>query len=133
MPDFAGLWTLVDWRRSGDGPFPLDRPSQFGEGARGTLCYEAGGFVSAFLMRADWGTSGQVAGPGFIAYAGRWRVAGAEVLHEVEFASIPAWVGTTLVREWSFTPQGELVLLTPWRESAGGRTRDRLTWRRRTG
>jgi len=28
------------------------------------------------------------------------------------------------------TPEGILVLLTPWRAAATGRTRDRLSWRR---
>jgi hypothetical protein len=123
--DFAGVWTLADWRRTGgDVTYP------FGEGARGRIAYDASGSVAAFLMRADWGATGPAGGPGFMAYAGRWRVDGNEVRHAVEFASIPGWVGTTLVREWSFTPDGTLVLLTPWRDAPAGRTRDQLSWRR---
>jgi hypothetical protein len=124
MDDLIGIWSLADWRLI-DG-----RPAQFGQRVGGTICYERSGFVSAFLMRTDWGATGRAGGPGFMGYAGRWRVEGAEVRHDVEFASIPEWVGTTLVREWSFTPEGILVLLTPWREGSEGRTRDRLSWRR---
>jgi hypothetical protein len=123
--DILGAWTLVDWRRTGPNPYP------YGEGARGSLCYDAGGFVFAHLMRADWGTTGIAAGEGFMAYSGRWSVVGAEVHHAVETASIPAWVGTTLVREWSFGENGDLILFTPWRDSRVGRTRDQLVWRRR--
>jgi hypothetical protein len=124
-PDFAGVWALADWRRTGGAiEFP------FGEGARGRIIYAPSGFVSAVLMRADWEATGPAGGPGFMAYAGRWHVDGNEVRHAVEFASIHAWVGTTLVREWSFTPEGILELLTPWRDGAAGRTRDRLSWRR---
>jgi hypothetical protein len=124
MEALLGVWTLADWRRTGERPFP------FGEGARGALCYDRSGFVSAHLMRADWGATGPATGAGHVAYAGRWEIVGNEVRHAVEFATIPAWVGTTLVREWSFAPSGELVLLTPWHQSSAGRTRDTLTWRR---
>jgi hypothetical protein len=124
VDDLIGVWSLAGWTRI-DG-----QPAQFGPSVSGRLCYERGGFVSAFLMRTDWGATGPSEGPGFMGYAGRWRIDGAEVRHDVEFASIPAWVGTTLVREWSFTPEGILVLLTPWRAAAAGRTRDRLSWRR---
>ena len=124
MEELIGVWTRADWRRI-DG-----RAAQFGASVDGRLCYERGGFVSAFLMRTDWGATGPAGGPGFMGYAGRWRVEGAEVRHAIDFASIPEWVGTTLVREWSFTPEGILLLLTPWREGSRGRTRDRLSWRR---
>jgi len=124
MDELIGVWSLAAWRRI-DG-----QAAQFGESVVGKLCYDASGFVSAFLMRTDWGATGPAGGPGFMGYAGRWRVDGAEVHHAVEFASIPEWVGTTLVREWSFAPTGELVLLTPWRDGRSGRTREQLTWRR---
>jgi hypothetical protein len=125
MEGLIGVWSLADWRRIDGGA------AQFGESVVGKLCYERGGFVSAFLMRTDWGTTGPASGPGFMGYAGRWRVEGAEVRHAIEFASIPEWVGTTLVREWSFTPEGILVLLTPWRGHGEKRTRDQLSWRPR--
>lgn len=124
MDALIGVWFLADWRRI-DG-----QPAQFGASVDGRLCYERGGFVSAFLMRTDWGATGPAGGPGFMGYAGRWRVEGAEVRHEIDFASIPEWVGTTLVREWSFAPTGDLVLLTPWHDGRSGRTRDKLIWRR---
>jgi hypothetical protein len=124
MDEFIGVWSLADWRRIDGGP------AQFGESVVGRICYEPSGFVSAFLMRTDWGATGPAGGPGFMAYAGRWRIDGSKVRHDVEFSSNPQWVGTTLVREWSFAPTGELVLLTPWRDGGSGRTRDQLTWRR---
>jgi len=124
MEGLIGVWSLADWRRVDE------RPAQFGERVDGRLHYEGSGFVSAFLMRTDWGATGPAGGPGFMGYAGRWRVEGSEVRHEIDFASIPEWVGTTLVREWSFTPEGILVLLTPWRDGSNGPTRDRLSWRR---
>jgi hypothetical protein len=125
MTDVTGVWSLVAWRRSGGGA-----ALPFGEAPVGALCYDASGFVSAQLMRSDAASYAPAGHVRFLAYCGRWRIEGAQVVHTVAMASLPEWVGTDLVREWSFTPQGRLVLLTPWRQDRHGRSRDEVEWQR---
>ena len=65
----------------------------------------------------------------FLAYAGRYSVAGDHVTHHVEVASVENWVNTDLVRRIKI--QGDrMTLITP-PQSVGGRMQTtELVWER---
>ena len=63
---------------------------------------------------------------GVIAYAGRYEVDGDRVLHHVQVAFLPDWVGTTNVRVYRFEGN-RLILSTPPDAQGGVR---RIHWQR---
>ena len=116
-----GVWSLARWGRiRGDGPF-LD----FGPAARGRLIYLENGLMSAHLERAsvDRPAEHQV-----YSYSGRWRTEGETAFHEVDFANIPEWLGTTLTRTILLDDGKRLHLETPPVASRNGDVRDILEW-----
>lgn len=65
----------------------------------------------------------------FLAYAGRYRLIGDEVIHSVEISSIQSYVGKNLVRTLKF--QGDqIVLVTPPTPVKGKIQTFELIWRR---
>ena len=117
----VGVWSLARWGRiRGDGPF-LD----FGPAARGRLIYLENGLMSAHLERAsvDRPAEHQV-----YSYSGRWRTEGETAFHEVEFANIPEWLGTTLTRTILHDDGKRLHLETPPVASRNGDVRNILEW-----
>ena len=115
----TGVWSLARWGRiRGDGPF-LD----FGPAARGRLIYLEIGLMSAHLERTSVGrrTERQV-----YSYSGRWRIEGKTAFHDVDFANIPEWLGTTLTRSILLDDGKRLHLETPPVASRNGDVRDRL-------
>ncbi len=60
------------------------------------------------------------------AYAGRWELVGERLLHHIDIAIFPAWMGTTRVRFPSLA--GDLLTLTTLPEADGCVTR--IYWRR---
>jgi hypothetical protein len=63
------------------------------------------------------------------AYAGRWELVGERLLHHIDIAIFPAWMGTTRVRFPSLA--GDLLTLTTLPEADGSVTR--IYWRRAAG
>lgn len=117
----VGVWSLARWGRiRGDGPF-LD----FGPVARGRLIYLENGLMSAHLERAsvDRPAERQV-----YSYSGRWRTDCKTAFHEVDFANIPEWLGTTLTRTILLDDGERLHLETPPVASRNGDVRDVLEW-----
>lgn len=99
---FIGVWHLVSCaRKHKDGKvvFP------YGEKPVGRITYDSAGRMSAQLMRPGR-TSPLTGDPanGFMAYYGTFDVDEARhtVIHHVQAALIPAWVGTDLERTYRF-------------------------------
>ncbi len=118
-----GTWNLLSWViRSADGAIahPL------GERPAGMITYDDAGRVAVQLMRADRPRSGSAdpfgAAPdeivaawmGFLSYAGRYELdpRGGRVVHVVEIASFPNWVGSRQERTYHHEGR-QLVLSTP--------------------
>jgi len=110
---FVGHWRLISFeQRSPSGE--VIQP--FGKDPIGRISYDAGGHVSAQLMRRDRakfansdfqkGTDAENrdAFTGYAAYYGSYTVdeKAGTVTHHVEGAWFPNWIGTTLLRRYEF-------------------------------
>ncbi|HEX2576221.1 MAG TPA: lipocalin-like domain-containing protein [Aquihabitans sp.] len=134
-----GTWRLTRWDSAVDGTF---RGYPMGEDARGQIIYSTDGNMSAILMMADRPRSEaaqfhqaspeerEIAALGYVSYGGTWTLADETVVHRVEFALFPNWIGTDLVRtvDW----QGDELVLTsiPETTSSGKVVVNRLVWER---
>lgn len=132
-----GAWQLQHWQvvyEDGTTTEP------FGPGAEGLLLYTADGWMSACIMaggRARLSSGNPREAPeferaaafdGYFSYAGRWRILGRRVQHEVTLALNPGLVGTLQLRDAQWAER-ELTLSAE--EFVRGGTRlHRLTWRR---
>lgn len=137
--DLEGAWVYHRWRITyADGR--VTEP--FGAGATGLLLYTADGRMSATIMaagRAPFAAANPRAATraeradafdGYFSYAGRWRLVGGRVLHEVEVALNPGLVGSRQWREAKLVGR-RLVLSVEEGEGAAAR-RHELGWRRPT-
>lgn len=118
----VGAWHLAEWRIT----YSDDRaPSfPFGRDAQGLLVYSGDGYMSALIQRPSrpplTGASAKhspaeqrlAAFDGAFAYAGRYSVRGAEVIHHVSLALNPNFIGSEQVRAtaWATTPNGTLQI-----------------------
>lgn len=138
---FVGAWRLLSCEAldlAGEVRYP------FGQRATGQLFYDGAGNMSAHLMRPDrphfagrdpaLGTDAEVrdAFDGYVGYFGTYSVDGATraVTHRVVGASFPNWVGTDLVRYYTFDENGRLRLATPPIEVKGRSLEYVLLWGR---
>ena len=120
-----GTWALVatEWRRA-DGR----HSNPFGADATGILIYDAAGYMSAQVMRADRppaavagiDTAMTTAVPGYIAYFSTYEVnvEGMLITHHVIGSVFPGWVGQTHGR--NFSVEGDRLTLTADVVSADG-------------
>lgn len=121
----VGTWALVstEWRRA-DGR----HANPFGANAAGIVIYDAAGYMSAQVMRADR-ASAAIAGidtamasaaPGYIAYFGTYEIdAAARVItHQVIGSAFPGWVGQSHGRD--FVVDGDRLVLSADVVSADG-------------
>lgn len=109
--DLIGVWRLLSY-------FDVDdtgktREGPLGLAPRGLLIYGADGYMSVSMMRTDQdslpcsASSKDVrAAPmnpqtTFMGYAGKWRLIGRRVIHEVKVSAHHHMVDTELVRDWS--------------------------------
>ncbi len=135
----VGGWHLVRWEVVYDGGDRTTLP--FGPDAIGLLTYTGDGQMSACIMAAgrhafatpnprDASAADRArAYDGYFSYAGRWRIAGHRVIHEVEIALNPGMVGSTQVRDARL--DGRRLELSALETLAGGATRlHRLVWQR---
>lgn len=140
QPSVLGAWRLVSYEtqaQDGTKTFPL------GQDVAGMAIYLPNGRVSIQFMRRDrprfkagdaWrGTleEEREAFRGFFAYAGRYTIDAARstVTHHLEIASAPNYVGTDLVRTFSFSGN-RLTLRTPQRQLMGQSAFSTLIWER---
>jgi hypothetical protein len=139
VDDLTGSWRLTCWDHSIDGShrgFPL------GEDAEGQIIYAPDGNMSAILMQArrepfgaaqfHQGTAEQreVAALTYISYGGTYELDGDRVVHHLDFALFPDWIGTDLIRVVSW--EGDQLVLTtlPETTTSGKTVVNRLIWRR---
>ena len=116
MSDLHGTWNLKSiYSQSKSG----NRNFHFGEDAVGRLTYTPNGFMHAFIMKRDRptfegggideGTSEEIrsAFQDFDAYSGRYTVdlSAGTVVHHVDMARSPAWVGLDLMRFFKIEDQ----------------------------
>jgi hypothetical protein len=136
----VGTWQLQHWRciyQDGTATEP------FGDRAEGLLLYSADGWMSACIMaagRARLSPGNPREAPeferaaafdGYFSYAGRWRILGRRVQHEVTLALNPGLVGTLQLRDAQLAER-ELTLSAEESLRSGTRLH-RLTWRRAAG
>ncbi|HEX4821007.1 MAG TPA: lipocalin-like domain-containing protein [Acidimicrobiales bacterium] len=133
----VGTWSLVSAHaRAAD----VTDEAPYGDAPRGVLTYTADGRVVAMVSYSDRArlSGDRVAAPveeraaafaTFFAYAGRFAVREASVVHHVEVSSVENWVGTELVRLVELVGR-RLTLRTP-PVSVGGEVRvTELVWDR---
>jgi hypothetical protein len=130
---FVGLWRLVN----------VDTFDEKGVAAAaaydgGRVMYDAAGNMSAQLMRSGRKPLSQpstdaeraAAYATYTAYYGKYTVdaAAGTVTHHVEGAANPNWVKTDLVRWYTFSADGNRLMLSV--KNAAGRVTTTLTWER---
>lgn len=135
--DLVGAWRLKRWEtvyRDGR------RTEPFGARATGLLQYTADGWMSANIMAAGRpklsgtnprrapATERAAAFDGYFSYAGRWRLSGGVVRHDVTIALNPAMVGTTQLRDARIS--GRILTLSAAEELPGDERVHRLIWER---
>jgi hypothetical protein len=130
-----GNWTLLSYvTENPDG----SQGKPYGA-AVGRLSYDQYGHMSGQVMRpgrlevspGQWSTQEvRSAYAGYIAYFGTYEVndAGDTVVHHVEGALNPGWVGGDQLRRMRF--EGDLLILSTDVPKGGGIVRHTLTWKR---
>ena len=139
-PSLLGTWRLVSFEAR-DSKGQLQYP--LGERVSGMLMYDAGGNMSAHVMRNDrplfaandpgFGTDAEVraAFDGHAPYFGTYTLdqATQTVIHHVRGAWYPNWIGNDQLRRFTFDGS-RLVLSTPSLVSDGQSLEYVLTWER---
>jgi hypothetical protein len=136
----VGGWRLRRWvatDAAGTEMLPM------GAAADGYLGYTADGTMIAMMgsgERAPFDSDDVTGGTdaerarafaSFIAYAGRYEIAGDAVIHEVASSLFPNWIGTRQQRHWELDATGRYLTLTSPPILQDGATRvHRLTWER---
>lgn len=151
LEPFLGAWSLEAWTVTQPGKAPVN---PFGEAAKGYIIYTPQGVMSATLMKPDrprletsrpdmparfassirsmraegtsdaFSTAYFQAAAQYMNYCGRYSITRDTVTHHVEAALIPDWVGTDLVRRYSF--ENDRLVLTAEEDGV----LDQLTWKR---
>lgn len=141
MSPLVGTWELVEWTAQVGSR--VQRP--FGGDVVGLLTYTPEGRMWATLMRRDrepvgastlaGATASQraAAAAGYLNYAGTYEHSDDRVVHNVEVALMPNWVGAEQVRRVAWFDD-ELELSTdPEPGRSGTEIVNRLRWRRLGG
>lgn len=137
--DLIGAWRLISWEIDFEG---LDQPARpFGEHPVGWLLYSADGAMSAQLMSHGrpglGGRSIRKLSPEerldvletFFAYAGRYRIEDDVIIHEVDVALNPDFIGQDQHRKAEL--DGDRLILRGSETDARGRQRRHcLIWQR---
>jgi hypothetical protein len=133
--ELVGTWKLVSASTTSSTGERNETP--YGPSPAGLLTYTVDGRVTAMIShggRKSLSTLARVeeqamAFKTFLAYAGRYRLSGDEVIHSVEISSIQNYVGKDLVRSVKF--QGDqIILVTPPTPVKGRIQTFELIWRR---
>jgi hypothetical protein len=133
--DLVGTWRLVSASTTTSTGERSETP--YGPNPIGLLTYTADGRVVAMISHAGRKSISTLARPEeqaeafktFLAYAGRYKLSGDEVIHSVEISSIENYVGQDLIRSVKF--QGDrIVLVTPPTPVKGKIQTFELIWQR---
>jgi lipocalin-like protein len=134
-----GEWELVSYELTVGGR----TVEPWGHDVEGRLCYERGGRMWVHMMKRDRpryapGTASleqvAAAAEGYIGYCGRYVIeqdAGdgtGTVLHRIEVAALPSWVGTDQRRH--FDADGERLVLYGRIDVPGQTIEVRIAWKR---
>ena len=126
----VGAWTLVSWESQAmDGT--VTQP--YGPNPMGQIVYSESGRMSAQLMHPN--TSLPEVTDRFFSYYGSYMVdAGSSVvIHHVEGALLPTWVGTERPRSFTFDGRDRVILNTmPDAQRTNGAV-STLVWQRVSG
>lgn len=121
LEQIAGSWKLSSFiykAEDGSSFYP------YGKEANGIIIYDKAGYMSAIITRTDRpDISTQDFGllpdkeklalaKGFMTYTGKYEILSDRILHNIEIAYIPNWVGTSFERFPSLE-DGKLILATP--------------------
>jgi hypothetical protein len=135
----AGRWQLLECRTVGDDGATTGQP--FGEHPRGALVYTPGGWMAgqiAAASRPAVDDEDLLGGPQeqraaaystYVAYWGRYTVAGDRIIHHVDTSLVPGWTGIEQVRYFSLSGD-VLALRTPPMRLAGATVVTELSWQR---
>lgn len=135
----VGRWDLLECRSVDDDGAITGQP--FGESPRGSLIYTPGGWMSGQLSagsRPAVDGPDPLAGPPdqraaafstYMAYWGRYEVAGDRIIHHLDGSLIPGWSGLEQVRYLSLSGD-VLVLRTAPMLLGGARLVGEIIWRR---
>jgi hypothetical protein len=133
--ELVGTWKLVSASTTTSTGDRSETP--YGPSPTGLLTYTADGRVTAMISHGGRKSLSSLAKPEeqaeafktFLAYAGRYRLSGDEVVHSVEISSLQSYVGKDLVRSVKF--QGDqIILVTPPTPVKGKIQTFELIWRR---
>lgn len=136
----VGGWRLRDWLAIADDG---TESMPMGDAPDGLIAYTATGTMIGIMGPAGrprfaqddvtGGTDAERAGAfaTFVAYGGRYEIAGDTVTHIVEISLFPNWIGTQQRRHWQLDDDWRLLTLTSPPLVLGGATRvQRLSWER---
>jgi|SRR5580693_3094429 hypothetical protein len=134
--ELVGTWKLVSASSTTSSGERSETP--YGPSPVGFLTYTAEGRVTALISHGEreslafgGGTQEEQAEAfkTFLAYAGRYKLSGDQVIHHVEISSIPNYVDKDLVRRVKF--EGDrIVLVTPPTRLNGKLQTVELIWQR---
>lgn len=131
LSSIVGAWHLLAWTSLKNGQ---NDGHPMGADAKGQIIYTDGGQMSAFLMRADFQASGGAAtADTSLAYGGTWLFDNGEITHEIKFASLPHWVGRTLVRTVEHDGDTMTLRTEPEISKSGNRYEHALVWKKTGG
>jgi hypothetical protein len=130
--DIIGTWRSVGHEIvAADGT----RSHPFGPGPHpGQIVYHPNGTVSVLVIRTDpqrlaatrEAAERTAALDRCVSYMGRWEIKGDSVIHNIDVALNPSWVGTA--QERHATLEGDRLILSPPPDDKGARAR--ITWKR---
>ena len=127
LSPITGTWHLHEWTALKNGE---NDGTPMGADARGQIIYADDGYMSAFLMRADFHESGGVAtAETSLAYGGTWKFGDGVLTHQIEFSSLPHWVGRTLERAVERDGDTMTLRTEPEISKSGNRYEHALVWK----
>jgi hypothetical protein len=138
-PSIAGTWRLVSASSRGSDGHKDEAP--YGPSPSGLLIYTTDGHVMAIISnsgRAALSVNDRIVAPveerasafaTSFAYAGRYRFMCDRVVHDVEVATVPNWVGTQMTRRVRIVGN-RLTLSTPPITMGGTTSTFDLLWER---
>jgi hypothetical protein len=137
---FVGTWKLIS-----DKQVRTDGSSSdlYGSLPLGQLIYDSQGHMSVHLLTADLTKCGtqdrrkcsdsaaRSAFDNYLGYWGRFKVSvtGKSVVHIIDGASVPDWIGTSQERFYELSGD-RLTLTTPMQQIAGVESKTILVWQR---